>query len=193
MAGSLWRAASAMIRSRWTTEAGLGVRPSSRTGGEPTIDQGAGPCRSKAMARHRIHSLAFKKQVVQEYAAGATLNALAREHDLSRRSTRRFAHGRLPRAACITATAVRGTVSISVCGRRVEHHAAMALVKRSPKMTANCALAMDHSRGGIFHSFSERFKTRNKSFIAASSVGKWPLARTARRSLEFRASIAFVV
>src|SRR4051812_21343734 len=61
-----------------------GVRPSSRTGGEPTIDQGAGPCRSKAMARHRIHSLAFKKQVVQEYAAGATLNALAREHDLSR-------------------------------------------------------------------------------------------------------------
>lgn len=36
------------------------------------------------MARHRIHSLAFKKQVVQEYAAGATLNALAREHDLSR-------------------------------------------------------------------------------------------------------------
>src|SRR4051794_14620124 len=86
----------------------VGVRPSSRTGGEPTIDQGAGPCRSKAMARHRIHSLAFKKQVVQEYAAGATLNALAREHDLSRRSTRRFAHGRLPRAACITATAVRG-------------------------------------------------------------------------------------
>ena len=28
------------------------------------------------MARHRIHSLAFKKQVVQEYAAGATLNGL---------------------------------------------------------------------------------------------------------------------
>ncbi len=36
------------------------------------------------MPRHRIHSLAFKKQVVQEYAAGATLNGLAREHDLSR-------------------------------------------------------------------------------------------------------------
>ena len=26
------------------------------------------------MARHRIHSLSFKKQIVQEYAAGATLN-----------------------------------------------------------------------------------------------------------------------
>ncbi len=36
------------------------------------------------MARHRIHSLVFKKQIVQEYAAGATLNGLAREHDLSR-------------------------------------------------------------------------------------------------------------
>ncbi len=36
------------------------------------------------MARHRIHSLSFKKQIVQEYAAGATLNGLAREYDLSR-------------------------------------------------------------------------------------------------------------
>ncbi len=36
------------------------------------------------MARHRIHGLAFKKQMVQEYAAGATLNGLARQHDLSR-------------------------------------------------------------------------------------------------------------
>ncbi len=53
-----------------------------------------------------------------------------------------------------------GTVRISVCGRAVEHYAAMARMKRSPKMTANWALAMDHSRGGIFHSFSDRFKIR---------------------------------
>ena len=58
------------------------------------------------------------------------------------------------------ALVVDGTVRISVCGRAVEHYAAMALMKRSPKMTANCALAMDHSRGGIFHSFSDRFKIR---------------------------------
>ena len=44
-------------------------------------------------------------------------------------------------------------------GWPVEHQAAMARVKRSPKMTANCALAMTHSRGPIFHAFSERFKT----------------------------------
>ena len=53
-----------------------------------------------------------------------------------------------------------GTVRNFVCGRAFEHYAAMALMNRSPKMTANWALAMDHSRGGIFHSFSERFKIR---------------------------------
>jgi transposase len=55
---------------------------------------------------------------------------------------------------------IKGTVSNFVCGRAIEHYAAMALMKRSPKMTANWALAMDHSRGGIFHSFSDRFKIR---------------------------------
>ena len=70
---------------------------------------------------------------------------------------------------------------------------AMARVKRSPKRTANCALAMHHSRGGMVHSFSDRFKTRKSSFVAASSLGKCPLALTARRSLELSASIALVV
>ena len=55
---------------------------------------------------------------------------------------------------------IYGTVRISVCGRAVDHQAAMALMKRSPKITANCAFAMVHSRGGIFHSFSDRFKIR---------------------------------
>ena len=53
-----------------------------------------------------------------------------------------------------------GTVRNFVCGRAVEHYAAMALMKRSPNRTANWALAMDHSRGGILHSFSDRFKIR---------------------------------
>src|SRR6266446_10634301 len=70
---------------------------------------------------------------------------------------------------------------------------AMAVVKRSPKRTANWDLAMDHSRGGMIHCFSERFKTRKSSLVAASSLGKWPLALTARRSLAFNASMAFVV
>lgn len=32
----------------------------------------------------------------------------------------------------------------------------------------------------------------NSNFVAASSVGKWPLVRKARRNFEFNASMAFV-
>jgi hypothetical protein len=75
---------------------------------------------------------------------------------------------------------------------RFEPHA-IARVKRSPNRMANWALASDHSRAGMVHSFSDRFKTRNSNFVAASSVGKCPLMRTALRSFEFSASIALVV
>ena len=86
-----------------------------------------------------------------------------------------------------------GSVKISVCRRAVKDYAAMALIKRSRKKTANSALAMDYSRGGVFHSFSDRVKIRSGSLVAASSLGKCPLARTARLSLEFGASMALVV
>ena len=36
------------------------------------------------MAKHQTHSMAFKRQVVQEHLAGETLHGLARRHDLSR-------------------------------------------------------------------------------------------------------------
>ncbi|HXZ14835.1 MAG TPA: transposase [Roseiarcus sp.] len=36
------------------------------------------------MARHRTHSLEFKRQVAQEYLSGETLHGLAKRHDLSR-------------------------------------------------------------------------------------------------------------
>ena len=36
------------------------------------------------MAKHRIHSIDFKRQVAQEYLAGETLHGLANRHDLSR-------------------------------------------------------------------------------------------------------------
>src|SRR3954453_6359146 len=49
-----------------------------------------------------------------------------------------------------------GTVGISVYGRAVDRQPAMAWVKRSPKRTANWALASAHSRGGILHSLSAR-------------------------------------
>ena len=36
------------------------------------------------MAKHRTHSIAFKRQVVQEYLSGETMHGLAKRHDLSR-------------------------------------------------------------------------------------------------------------
>jgi transposase len=38
----------------------------------------------EAMARHRSHSVEFKRQVAQEYLAGETLHGLAKRHDISR-------------------------------------------------------------------------------------------------------------
>lgn len=36
------------------------------------------------MARHRTHSIEFKRQVSQEYLGGETLHALSKRHDVSR-------------------------------------------------------------------------------------------------------------
>jgi len=36
------------------------------------------------MAKHRCHSIEFKRQVVQEFIAGETLHGLAKRHDISR-------------------------------------------------------------------------------------------------------------
>ena len=36
------------------------------------------------MAKHRSHSIDFKRQVAQEFIAGETLHGLAKRHDISR-------------------------------------------------------------------------------------------------------------
>jgi transposase len=36
------------------------------------------------MAKHRSHSVEFKRQVAQEFIAGETLHGLAKRHDISR-------------------------------------------------------------------------------------------------------------
>ena len=36
------------------------------------------------MAKHRTHSIEFKRQIAQDFIAGETLHALASRHDLSR-------------------------------------------------------------------------------------------------------------
>jgi hypothetical protein len=89
-------------------------------------------------------------------AVGAETGYAGKASVVSRGRQKYAAEG--PAAGALTK--IGGTVRNFVCGRAVEHYAAMARMKRSPNMTANWALAIDHSRGGIFHSFSDRFKIR---------------------------------
>jgi transposase-like protein len=42
----------------------------------------------EAMAKHRTHSAAFKRQVAEEFIAGETLHALSQRHDISRQLIR---------------------------------------------------------------------------------------------------------
>src|SRR5450755_3911843 len=42
----------------------------------------------EAMARHRSHSIEFKRQIAQEFIAGESLYALAKRHDISRQLIR---------------------------------------------------------------------------------------------------------
>ena len=36
------------------------------------------------MAKHRLHSIEFKRQIAQEFIAGETIHGLAKRHDVSR-------------------------------------------------------------------------------------------------------------
>src|SRR3954466_4344993 len=44
--------------------------------------------RMKVMAKHRSHSVAFKRQVAQEFIGGETLHGLSKRHDISRQLIR---------------------------------------------------------------------------------------------------------
>jgi transposase-like protein len=69
----------------------------------------------KAMAKHRSHSIEFKRQVAQEFIAGETLHALSSRHDVSRTLiriwVRKFEAGALdddaPRLICFRITRPR--------------------------------------------------------------------------------------
>ena len=54
-------------------------------------------------------------------------------------------------------------------------------------------LSLGPFAGRHFPLLSDPAQDQENELVAASSLGKWPLARTARRSLAFKASIAFVV
>jgi transposase-like protein len=48
------------------------------------LTPGPGFRKKEAMAKHRTHSIEFKRQVAQEFLAGETLHGLAKRHDICR-------------------------------------------------------------------------------------------------------------
>jgi transposase-like protein len=65
------------------------------------------------MAKHRCHSIEFKRQLAQEYLAGDTLHGLAKRHDISRNLIRvwvaRYEAGAFDEdAGLLTSPGVRG-------------------------------------------------------------------------------------
>jgi transposase-like protein len=47
------------------------------------------------MAKHRSHSIEFKRQLAQEFLAGETLHGLAKRHDVSRNLIRIWVRSRI--------------------------------------------------------------------------------------------------
>jgi transposase-like protein len=48
------------------------------------------------MAKHRFHSIEFKRQIAQEFLAGDTLHRLEKRHDISRNLIRVWSSGIRP-------------------------------------------------------------------------------------------------
>jgi transposase len=62
----------------------IGVAPWAGRLGQQELTIEPGFRRWKPMAKHRTHSIEFKRQVAQEFLAGETLHGLAKRHDLCR-------------------------------------------------------------------------------------------------------------
>ena len=86
------------------------------------------------MARHRTHSIAFKRQVVQEYLAGETLHGLTRRHDLSRALIR----------ICVEKYEVR-------VAARVDRTSARSTDHRPPTWTLQGGLSPDAGHNPVLH------------------------------------------
>lgn len=61
----------------------VGVRPLGWTERDDELT-GHGFSERRPMARHRSHSVEFKRQIAQEFLSGETLHDLAKRHDVSR-------------------------------------------------------------------------------------------------------------
>ena len=96
------------------------------------------------MAKHRVHSIEFKRQVVADYTAGETLHALAKRHDVSRN---------LIRIWISKAEAGAFDDEVEAADLLSEYEAKIAALER---LVGRQALELEYLKGALKHGRSSR-------------------------------------
>src|SRR5271166_2124294 len=112
----------------------------------------------KAMARQRSHSIAFKRQVAQEFIAGETLYGLSKRHDISRQLIRiwvgKFEAGALDE-------------DVQAADLLQEYEAKIAALER---MVGRQALEIELLKGALKH--APRQKSGNTSVVTDPAASR---------------------
>jgi transposase-like protein len=114
----------------------------------------------EVMARHRSHSVAFKRQVAEEFIAGETLHGLSKRHDISRQLIRiwvgKFEAGALDEDA-------------QAADLIQEYEAKIAALER---MVGRQALELELLKGALKH--SPRPRSANTSVVIGPQASPSP-------------------
>ncbi len=115
------------------------------------------------MAKHRVHSIEFKRQIVAEYGAGETLHALAKQHDVSRN---------LIRIWIVKAEAGAFDDEVEAANLLTEYEARIVALER---LVGRQALELEYLKGAL--------KLRRSSRSAPTSVITGPLVSASPRDV----------
>src|SRR3977135_3902905 len=112
----------------------------------------------EAMAKHRSHSVAFKRQVAQEFVAGETLHGLSKRHDISRQLIRIWI-GKYEAGALDD--------DVQAADLLQEYEAKIAALER---MVGRQALEIEMLKGALKH--APRARSANASVITGPAVSR---------------------
>lgn len=110
------------------------------------------------MAKHRSHSVAFKRQVAGEFIAGETLHALSKRHDVSRQLIRIWV-GKLEAGALDD--------DVQAADLLQEYEAKIAALER---MVGRQALEIEMLKEALKH--APRLKNANVSVVTGPVVSR---------------------
>jgi transposase len=110
------------------------------------------------MAQHRSHSVAFKRQVAQEFIGGEALHALSRRHDISRQLIRIWV-GKFEAGALDD--------DVQAADLLQEYEAKIAALER---MVGRQALEIEMLKGAL--KYAPRPRSANASVITGPAVSR---------------------